>query len=150
MPLVQITVEDRQRLVPDKFGFRPRYSLPIESKPHANDVVSTFDRLMGFRTKAPGVYQATYDEVRGAYQTLLDEVPPDRMRPYLRTLAFFGAMTLLLVMCFVLPFALFGFLLMTALRRQSGFEAMYEGTILWRLLDWRPTIRRLLDYALNA
>jgi hypothetical protein len=154
MPLVRISVEKRRR-DHDKFGFRLRYVLEIsdDQEGHAEHVISLVDDAMGKATKAHGTYQAKYEDVRAAYGELLDAARPPETVPWhdvLRPVALALAATLMVGMIVLIPPATVLFLFVSAIKRQSGLAAMAESAIIWSILDWRPTIYRLIRFGLGG
>ncbi len=147
MPLTRIVVEDRSRPV-TKDGFRLRRSVDLahSSREHGLAVIALVDAAMGAKTKAPGVYQARYDEVRAAIEALPRRPKPFDPHPYLRWPALAAGIALTAAMCVAVPIVTVMFLIVSAIKRQSGFAAMAEATIIGSIFDWRPFIHRLFRY----
>lgn len=151
LPLVMATAETRRR-DRDKSGFRPRYVVEITSRDHADDVIRMLDDAMGEATRAHGVYQARYDDVRAAYGALLASAGPPPRNAW--DLAFRAGA--LLLGAAVLALAVSARLVMTALslafcalRGRSGAHVMLELHVITALTSPHGLVRRLWGYALN-
>lgn len=153
LPIIRVLIHKKMPKPIDKEGFRLRYTttdLPETAVQGAQLAIEALDESMGPRTKAPGMYQAKYDEVRRAYQAILDKAPKPRGRPILlRIAAGLLAIALMFAMGFCLTGGIIIWMVVCAFKHQSGLLTMAETAIVWRILDWSPTIRFFGRYALG-
>lgn len=152
MPVVMVRVCKR-RENSTKDGFRLRYcaELSAKSEEHADDVISTLDEAMGTATKAHGVYQAKYDDVRRVYEGLLNSVGSSSGGPtdtgLLRALALMAGICLTIAMVVIVPMVTIFWLVVCAFKRQSGLVTMGETFVMGNIFDWRPLIHKLFHYS---
>lgn len=149
LPLVRAGIEKRRPQATAKDGFRLRYCAEVSESalPGAEQVLEMLDDAMGSATKAPGVFQANYETVRHQYQLLLDAAPKAGGRPtWLRYLALALALALALTMAAIIPWVIFMYLFFAAFQSKSGLLAAAEASFIWSIFDWRPTIRKLVNY----
>jgi hypothetical protein len=148
MPLVRASVEKRRKDL-TRDGFALRYSVDVSDQPpeHCEQVIGLLDAALGSRTKAHGVYQAKFEDVMSAFEGLPRDPPPTDHSDWLRPFALMAAVALTVGMCVLLPLAVIFWMFIAAVQRQSGLVTMAESAVVWSILDWRPTIHRLIHYS---
>ena len=145
MPLTVAAIHKRRPRSPDKSGFVVRYESPADNVRGAEMVISALDELMGERTKAPGVYQARFEEVFELYGRILDDLaPPPKYAAWQRWGAFGLAMALIAVFTAVMSWLIVVWLIICAFKKQSGLVTAAETELLFSIFDIRPILRHLL------
>lgn len=146
MPLTQVAIHKRRPKSPDKTGFVVRYTSPVDSERGAELVIQTIDELMGSKTKAPGVYQARFEEVWEVYEAILMELEPAPKYPtWLRWGAFALAMAIIAGYTAAMSWLIVVWLIICAFKKQSGLVTAAETEVLFSIFDIRPILRRLLN-----
>lgn len=136
----------------DRDGFELRYIAALDPAgvKGAQIVIDKLDVYFERRTRAEGVYQAPYDEVRTQLQAFLGQAPRRLVRhPIVRGAAGVAAVLLMFAMGFCAVGGTMFWLVVCAFKRQSGLLTMAESAVVWRMLDWRPMIQRLVRIALG-
>lgn len=148
LPVTVARVTDRRPKPVDKDGFRLRYVAETPEDPTGAEIaLNRLDESFGSKCKAPGVYQASYEEVRQVFQAVLDEAPkPPRPPLVLKILAGCGIAVCFAWSALVGPWAIIGWIVICMFKKQSGLLTMGETAVVWSIFDTRLLVTRLWRY----
>jgi hypothetical protein len=149
LPVVVAAIHKKRPHGADRDGFSARYIAQLDANGvrGAELVIAQLDDLMGSKTKAPGTYQSSYQEVRELFDAIMQDAPKPEPRPvWLRWLALLTALALAAIMAVTIPWAVLFWLFWSAIRSVNGLVLAAETEVLFSILDWRPTITRLIAY----
>lgn len=134
----------------DPDGFVLRYTVQIteQAVEGALQAIDMLDDAMGDRTKGGGVYQASYADVRAAYESVLGAAPrPKGDHIAMRALCLVVGAALLGASCCLIVWSTIVWAVICMFRNRSGLMVMAESAIIWSIVDWRRPAMLLIRRA---
>ena len=152
MPIVLVAIHEKRPKDTDKDGFQLRYIAEVHGTAieGAQITIEMLDEALEQKRRDSGVYQCKYQEVRDALQVIMDAAPkPWTSNIFVRIGAGLLAFALTMVMGAAVAAGTLFWLVVCAVKKQSGMLTMAETAVMWSILDWRPIIHPLIRIALG-